>query len=253
MKFGTPKFLFKLLCIPLVVGLTQLSFGNNEAFTLIKILGGLTLTLYFSWSWIRFLSFDINKIFTWYCMACWVLTLIALIQIFSFLIGFNFGYNFNWFLNKWGFVEGGLVGFRVNSLLSEPTYLATALAPATYVSIQNTISKKSYIFNKIQSFLIILVTILTTSTIGYLGILISVLLCTETIRIRYIIFGSLISLLTITVAYNNVKDFTSAIDGSTVTVNMQKVAYIQEYDDKDSMWIHFDSGEKVLVKKEGII
>ena len=214
MKFGTPKFLFKLLCIPLVVGLIQLSFGNNEAFTLIKILGGLTLTLYFSWSWIRFLSFDINKIFTWYCMACWVLTLIALIQIFSFLIGFNFGYNFNWFLNKWGFVEGGLVGFRVNSLLSEPTYLATALAPATYVSIQNTISKKSYIFNKIQSFLIILVTILTTSTIGYLGILISVLLCTETIRIRYIIFGSLISLLTITVAYNNVKDFKLRLDAA---------------------------------------
>ena len=49
------------------------------------------------------------------------------------------------------------------------------------------------------------------------------------------------------------KDFTSAIDGSTVTVNMDKVVYIQEYDDKDSMWKHFDSGEKVLVKKEGII
>ena len=49
------------------------------------------------------------------------------------------------------------------------------------------------------------------------------------------------------------KNFTSAISGETVIVNMDKVVYIQEYDDKDSMWIHFDSGEKVLVKKEGII
>ena len=49
------------------------------------------------------------------------------------------------------------------------------------------------------------------------------------------------------------KDFTSAIDCSTITVNMEKVAYIQEYDHKDSMWIHLDSGEKILVKKEGLI
>ena len=53
---------------------------------------------------------------------------------FFIFIGFEFGYNYSWFLNKWGFVEGGLVGFRVNSILSEPTYLAIALAPAIYVS-----------------------------------------------------------------------------------------------------------------------
>ncbi|MDA9714918.1 hypothetical protein N9V04_00775 [Bacteroidota bacterium] len=147
-------------------------------------------------------------------MSCWVLVLIALLQVFSFFIGFKFGYDYSWFLNKWGFVEGGLVGFRVNSILSEPTYLATALAPAIYVSVQNIISKSNFIFNKLQSILILAVAILTTSSIGYLGILISILLCTETIRIRYIIFGTLISLLTIIIAYNNVKDFRSRVDAA---------------------------------------
>ena len=85
-----------------------------------------------------------------------------------------------------GFVEGGLVGFRVNSILSEPTYLATALAPATYVSINNFISKQNYIFSRYQSVIIVIINLLTTSSIGYLGILISILLCTQTIRIRYI-------------------------------------------------------------------
>ena len=213
-KYGAPKFLVKLLLAPLIIGLIHLSFGNNQVFTFIKIIGGLTITLYFSWAWITLFNTNINKLFYWYCMACWILALIGFLQIFSFFIGFEFGYNYSWFLNKWGFVEGGLVGFRVNSILSEPTYLATALAPAIYVSVQNIISKSNFIFNKFQSFLILIVAILTTSSIGYLGILISILLCTETIRIRYIVFGTLISLLTIIIAYNNVKDFRSRFDAA---------------------------------------
>ena len=59
-------------------------------------------------------------------------------NFFLFIIGFEAGYNFSWLLNKWGFLcLRGLIGFRVNSLLSEPTYLATALAPAIYVSTKN--------------------------------------------------------------------------------------------------------------------
>ena len=213
-KYGIPKFLIQILGVPLLIGLIHLPFENNNAFSFIKILGGLTITLYFSWSWISLIRFDINKIFTWYCMACWVITVIAVIQIIFFLIGFELGYNYSWFLNKWGFVEGGLVGFRVNSILSEPTYLATALAPATYVSINNFISKQNYIFSKYQSVIIVIINLLTTSSIGYLGILISILLCTQTIRIRYIFFGTVISAITFNLAYNNVKDFRSRVDAA---------------------------------------
>ena len=213
-KYGIPKFLIQILSVPFLIGLTHLSLENNNPFSLIKILGGLAITLYFSWSWISLLRFDINKIFIWYCMACWVITVIAVIQIISFLIGFELGYNYSWFLNKWSFVEGGLVGFRVNSILSEPTYLATALAPATYVSIHNFLSKQNYIFYKYQSIIIVIINLLTTSSIGYLGILISILLCTQTIRIRYIIFGIILSVFTFNLAYNNVQDFRSRVDAA---------------------------------------
>ena len=124
------------------------------------------------------------------------MVIIGIIQTFSFLVGFKYGYDFSWFLNKWGFVEGGVIGLRVNSILSEPTYLATALAPVIYVSIHNLISKSTFLFNKFQSILVLMVAILTTSSIGYLGIIISILLCTETIRILYILFGIIITALT---------------------------------------------------------
>ena len=52
---------------------------------------------------------------------------------------------------------------------------------------------------------------------------------------------------------NSMKNFTSAISGETVIVNMDKIIFIEQQNDKNSMWIHFDNGQKVLVKKEGIV
>lgn len=213
-KHGFPKFLIKILFIPFVIGLIHIIIGNNLPFTFIKVFGGIILTFLFSYGWICYFEFNITKIFEWYCWCCWVLVLVALIQISSFIIGFEAGYNFSWLLNKWGFVHGGLIGFRVNSLLSEPTYLATALAPAIYVSTKNLISKSNYIFNKYQSIAILAVCVLTTSSVGFLGILISILLATETIRLRYLLIGLFISILSFTVAYNNVKDFKSRVDAA---------------------------------------
>ena len=213
-KYGFPKFLIKILFIPFVIGLIHILIGNNLSFTFTKVFGGIILTLLFSYGWISYFEFNISKIFEWYCWCCWVLVLVALIQIYSFIIGFEAGYNFSWLLNKWSFVSGGLIGFRVNSLLSEPTYLATALAPAIYVSTKNLISKSNYIFSKYQSITILVVCILTTSSVGFLGILISILLATETIRLRYVLFGLFISILTFSVAYNNVKDFKSRVDAA---------------------------------------
>ena len=47
------------------------------------------------------------------------------------------------------------------------------------------------------------------------------------------------------------KNFTSAISGETVIVNMDKIVFIEQQNDKNSMWIHFDNRQKVLVKKDG--
>jgi hypothetical protein len=142
------------------------------------------------------------------------LCLIAIFQIISFYVGFDKGYDFSWFLNKWGFVKGGILGFRVNSILPEPTYLAAVLAPSVFISFKNLFSKTNFIFSNFQSFTIILISILTTSSIGYLGILLSFLLVTKTIRLRYIIIGFIISIFGFNMAYNYVGDFKQRVDAA---------------------------------------
>lgn len=213
-KYGFPKFLIQIFTIPLIIGLIHIILGNNSTFTFFKVYGGLVITCVFFDNWIRHYNFNITLIFEAYCRSCWILIVIAIIQIFSFIIGFEKGYDFSWFLNKWGFVEGGLIGFRVNSILPEPTYLATSLSPAVYVSIRNLIKKQNFIFSNIQSIIVIIISILTTSTIGYLGILISVILSLEISRFRYLLFALLISIGGYFVAYNNVSDFSSRINSA---------------------------------------
>jgi hypothetical protein len=213
-KQGFPKFVLKILLVPILIGILHLALNNNSPFTFIKISGGILLTLLFYYGWLRFFKFDVLKIFEWYCWSCWVLVLIGIFQIISFFIGFEMGYDFSWFLNKWSFVKGGLIGFRVNSILSEPTYLATSLSPAIYISTRNLVSKSNFIFNKYQSIVILLIAILTTSSIGFLGILFSILLSTDTFRLRYLIMGIIISFFTFTTAYNYVDDFKSRVDAA---------------------------------------
>ncbi len=213
-KFGIPKFYFKIFIFLLLIGLFNIVFGNNLPFTFLKIFAGLSITIIFFYHVLEIYNFDCIKIFEIYCKATWILCLIAFIQIISFFIGFKDGFNFSWLLNKWGFVEGGLIGFRVNSILPEPTYLATSLSPAVYISIKNLISRKPYIFSKIQSILIIIISILTTSSIGYLGILLSLFLSINAIKLRYIFFGLIILLFGFKIAYKNVSDFTSRADSA---------------------------------------
>jgi hypothetical protein len=213
-KFGLPKYILQLFIIPFVIGLVHIALKNNLTFTFLKIFGGLLISLIFFESLLKNYNYNILYVFELYCKACWILVLIAIFQILSYLIGFEYGYNYSWLLNKWGFVDGGLIGFRVNSILSEPTYLATSLSPVVFVSIRNLINNDSFIFSKFKSLIIVIISILTTSSIGYLGIIISLLFSLKLFRLRYIIFAILISTSGFIISYKNVSDFSSRVNSA---------------------------------------
>tara|TARA_B100001287_G_scaffold237831_1_gene210985 strand:+ start:11810 stop:13087 length:1278 start_codon:yes stop_codon:yes gene_type:complete len=214
LKYGIPKLLPKLLLIPLLIGLIHVAIGNNNAFTFVKIFGGLSLTILFFYHILFLQSFDVKKLFYWYCKCCYLLSFIGVIQIFSFLIGFKFGYDFSWILNKWGVIHGGLIGIRVNSILSEPSQLGIVLSPALYVAINNLVSKTNIIINKIQSVIILVVVILTTSSVAYIGLLICILLVFNTLKFRFLIIGLSISLLMFNISYQYVDDFRLRVDAA---------------------------------------
>jgi hypothetical protein len=214
LKYGIPKLLPKLLFIPFVIGLTHVAIGNNNGFTFVKIFGGLFITVLFFFHILFSQSFDVKKVFYWYCKCCYLLSVIAIIQIFSFLIGFKFGYDFSWIFNKWGVISGGLIGIRVNSILSEPSQLGIVLSPALYVAISNLVSKSNIIINKLQSVIIIIVVIITTSSVAYIGMLLCLLLVLNTLKFRFLIIGFFISLLMFNISYKYVDDFRLRVDAA---------------------------------------
>ena len=214
LRYGIPKIIIKLLFIPLIIGLVHIGLGNNNPFTFFKIFGGLSITIMFFYHFLIIKDFDFKKLFSWYIKFCYFLVLIGTFQVISFLIDFEYGYNFNWILNKWSLVKGGIVGIRVNSILSEPTYLATVVSPLVYISVKNLISKSDLYIKKYQSILVIVISILTTSSIGFFGILLSLLLVTNTIRLRYLFIGLFISISGFLVTYNNVPDFRARVDSA---------------------------------------
>ena len=213
-KNGIPKFYIIIFTYLGLVGIINVISHNNLLFTFIKVYGGLLVISYFFYGLISKYNFNLKLIFYWYCKLCYFLSFIGIIQIISYLLNFKLGYDYSFLFNKWRVIDGGLIGIRVNSILAEPSQFGIVIAPATYISIKNLISKKDIIFNKYQSIIIILNVIFTASTIAYAGLLICILLCTKTFRLRYLGFGLIISLMLYFIAYNYVNEFKLRVDAA---------------------------------------
>ena len=213
-KYGFPRMIVTLFFVPFAVGLVHVLLGNCDAFAFIKVFGGLFATFLFYNYVIFYYKFNLKKLFEFYVKFCLIISSIGLFQVVSFLFGFKYGYDFSWLFNKWGFVSGGIVGFRVNSILSEPSQLAIILSPALFISVRNLLHKENILLTKLQSLSIVLTTILTTSSVGFIGLLLCALLNTNSFRLRYIVVGILIFMSSFYLAYNYVGDFKSRFDSA---------------------------------------
>ncbi len=213
-KFGFPRLVFNFLILPFFVGLINVLLGNYQLFDFIKVLGGLTATILFFYHFINYFNFKINILFDLYIKFCYFISLIGFIQLICFKIGFFWGYDYSWLFNKWAVIKGGIIGIRINSILAEPSQLAIVISPAIYVAIRNLIRNESFILNKYQSILILIVLIFTASTVGYFGFLLSLILVIEGFKLRYLTIGLLISLFLYQITYNNVYEFKSRVDSA---------------------------------------
>lgn len=214
LKYGYPKYLIQIFVWFIVVGLISVWSGIYPMFDFIKVFGGMFLSFTFYHYVIKYYQFNLLQLFSVYLKWSYFVALIGLIQILSYRIGFVYGYNFSWIFNKWGVNEGGLLGIRVNSVFSEPSGLAAALAPAAYVAVYNLVHKKNFILNKKASIVILITYIISSSSTAYLGLLIIFVLVVTTIRFRYLIIGIGIGFFFFSVFYSLSKDFSSRVDSS---------------------------------------
>ncbi len=213
-RYGYPKYAGQILLITLILGGFDVFIGNCDTFMFIKTWGGLALSLTFYSYVLQYYDFNIKYIFEKYLKWSYWMSLICVLQAASFIVKFKPGYDYSWILNKWAAVPGGIIGLRLNGLFSEPSTLAVVLAPAVYVAFYNVIHKEKYVLNKLKSLLLLIVYVGSGSSTAYIGLLFILLLVTDSLRVRYFVFGAVFVTFLATLLYNNVPEFKSRVDTS---------------------------------------
>ena len=217
-KFKIPKNITILLLSIFLISSINIIFNNLDWFSMIKVWGGAFLSFYFYYFVYLYFNKDIVKLFSYYLKFCMFLLIVGFVQLISYKLNFKIGYDYSYSLgfNKWGLVEnGGLFGIKINSLLAEPAQLAIVTIPAFFVSINNVIFKENYfIKNKLFNYLIIFVYLSITSSTGYIGILICLLILAIKRKFYNIIFGLIGSFLILILLYQNISEFRIRLDAA---------------------------------------
>lgn len=214
-RYGVNRNLFYIILVLFLTGVIQILAGNHTFPLFLKVFTGFSLSYLFYYYVILEFDYKLNRLFTWYLYGAYITALIGLFQFVSFQVGFTPGYDYSWILNKWGFVKGGNFGIRVNSIFGEPTYLASTLSAAFFVSLFNLFRKESFGISKLQSTVIVTVYVLSFSGLGQTGIFISlILLAVNFGLIRYVIIAVPAAIILFNVLYSNVNEFRERYDST---------------------------------------
>lgn len=215
-KYKFPNQIFYIFIPLLAFGLINI-FAENETFgSFFKIYLNIFISVTFFYFVFEYYERDVKGFFSIYLSWCLVVSFIGIFQLFSYFIGFKYGWNFVYIgFNKWGPSFGGL-GIRVNSLFCEPSYFAASVGPAFFISVYNLVFNKTMFISKPKSLIISITYLLTFSSVAYLGILFVIILILINVGlIRYFIFVIPFAAILFFLIYNNVAEFKDRFDGIT--------------------------------------
>lgn len=212
-RFGIPKTPFKLLFLPFVLGVLQIYSGNNTWPGFMKIFIGVLLSASFYQYVMMHYKFNTEQIFSYYMKGAYIVSIIGIIEVISYYIGFTPGYDYRWIFNKWGLVPNSSGGIRMNSIFSEASQCAIMIAPAAFVVIYNIIFRKNYFIHTQKGLLILIATVLTTSSTGFIGFFISgILIMLNHAKISNFIGASVLFFALGSLLYGNSPEFKKRVD-----------------------------------------
>jgi hypothetical protein len=213
-RYGVPKTPFKLLLLPLIVGVFQVAMGNNEPFLFVKIFIGVLLSVTFYYYVCEYYERDVDKMFRLYLTWAYWSAIIAIIQYVSFKAGFRAGYDYHWLLNKGGSVVSA-GGIRVSSIFLEPSQLGIMLGPAAFVAAINMLRGQKYHYKFYHNIVILVALYLSRSSTGYLGLfLVFVIMGINYGYLVYLLLFIVFGLLAAWGLYNSVDEFRARVDSS---------------------------------------
>lgn len=251
-KYRFPNHLLYVFIPLLLFGLVNIYFGNNSTGDFFKIYGNVFISVLFFYYVFEYYERDVSRFFSIYMQFCVVMSVICLVQLISFIIGFKYGFDYKWLgLNKWGIIPGSIFGIRVNGIFSEPSYLAAALGPAFFISIYNLIMRTTHFISRNSSILIVITLLLTFSTVGYLGILFTIILLLINFGfVRYVAFILPIVFILYYVLYNNVDEFKVRMDGVN-ELYFEDVLGVNEIENEDGIKPKWKPKVNILGKVHG--
>jgi O-antigen ligase len=160
---------YSIFIIIIFFSIINVFFGNNSFLLLSKQVIGILLTSLVFFLLFKINNYDVEKIFKIYLNIAFIVALIGLLQIISFLLNFELGYNFSYLFPSWRLALTQTGFLRVNSILSEPTSFCYVIMPAFFASIVSLIRRRYALLKTWKAIIIIGVFLLTFSTIGYIG------------------------------------------------------------------------------------
>ena len=216
-KFGIPALPVVIFTPLLISGLIYIQTLDNTDVLFLKIFLGFFSSVLFYRYVLQAFEYDVSRLFGYYMKGAFVVSIIGLIQIASYQVGFSPGYDFSWILNKWGLSPGGL-GIRLNSIVSEPAQFAAVVGPAFFVSAYNLVFRKNHFIKRRASIIIIIAYSLTFSTLGILGISLTVVILVINYGfLRYVLIVGPILYFGLNYAYDNIDEFRVRFDGVVTT------------------------------------
>jgi hypothetical protein len=209
------KTLFIILPL-LVAGFLNMLLGNDNASNFLKIFINISVNLVFYEYVMQHYEYNIEHMMRLYLKGCVIVAVYGIIQVVSYNIGFAPGYNLKLILtpiNKWGLSLGGF-GLRANSFLSEPSYIASALGPAAFLSLYNLFRRDIELVSTRNALLILTCYILSFSSLAFTGLFIILfLIALNSGASRYLIATIPLIIFLYFSAYNNSKEFQVRIIG----------------------------------------
>lgn len=242
-KFRFPKKMLYLFLPLLGFGLINIFFGNNTMGEFLKIYVNVFVSALFFYYVFLYYDKDLDYIFgTYMKVAIWI-SVLGLVQLASFWVGFKQGYDFRFLgFNKWGWIPGGL-GIRVNAIFSEPSYYGASMSPAFFVAVINLLFRRHNYISFWQSVLIAVVYLLTFSTVAYLGVFVVMLLILINFGlVRYIALAIPLAIVIFNIMYNNADEFRVRVDGL-------KALYVDELLEKEGL----KKGESNMLKVQKLL
>jgi hypothetical protein len=158
-----------LLLLTAVLGLVPILRGVGVV-EFIRQVALITFNSVFAYLLINDYDFDLERIFRDYFQLIYIASIVGAIQIISMMAGFQSGADYSYLGFDMQHFNMGM--WAVQSWFQEPSFMAIAFIPAVFMGISRIVGLTSMV-SKRKAVLIIIILILSRSSVGLFGLLVS--------------------------------------------------------------------------------